>query len=226
MRVYGALSLKSSSIMRCNVGIIDYGCGNLRSIENALQYLKAPHGVISSPSEIASFDALILPGVGSFKRAMDRLSRSGMADEIKNVVLNGGVNILGICLGMQLLAESGTEDGECVGLGLMPGRIEKISSDKATLKVPHVGFNLVNPFDGVLFKNFTKPANFYFVHSYALYETSNVAKVGFCEYGKQFIAAYENQNVFGTQFHPEKSQTNGLILLNNFLNLKACLKKD
>lgn len=200
--------------------VVDYGMGNLWSVNSALHYLGVDPIVSSKPNEIIGADYLVLPGVGSFRKAMSSLDSLGISDALREVALVKKRNILGICLGMQLMAEKGTEDGECLGLGLVPGVIERFSQDEVgSLKLPHIGFNSVNmPADSSLFKDIGENSNFYFVHSYRLLADDNYGLNGICKYGINFLAALERDNIFATQFHPEKSQTNGLRLLGNFLS--------
>ncbi|MEY4591816.1 MAG: hypothetical protein RIR18_711 [Pseudomonadota bacterium] len=205
--------------MTPKVTVIDYGMGNLWSVISALKYLGADCVISSNPQEVVGADMLLLPGVGSFRKAMEALQERGLVDAINEAVLVRQRKILGICLGMQLFAEVGTEDGQCLGLGFIPGTIERFSVEETRgLKIPHVGFNSVEaPAESRLFSGLTPRADFYFVHSYRLLTGNLAGKCGICHYGVDFVATYEHQNIFATQFHPEKSQTNGLRLLSNFL---------
>jgi len=207
--------------MSVRVTIVDYGIGNLWSVRSALKYLGHDSVVSSSPSEVAQADALILPGVGSFRKAMAALQKSHLDEAILEAVTGKGRKILGICLGMQLLAKRGTEDGETAGLGLISADVDRFDSEvMGRLKVPHVGFNQVLSEDqSILFQGVASAADFYFVHSYRLPADGLPGRHGICHYGQDFLAAYEHENVFATQFHPEKSQTNGLILIRNFLSV-------
>ena len=200
--------------------IVDYGIGNLWSVRNALRYLGHNAVVSSTPSEIANADVLILPGVGSFRTAMGTLRENRLDEAILEAVVGKGHKILGICLGMQLLAMHSTEDGETKGLGLISTEVERFDDDAmGSLKVPHIGFNEVRSQDqSILFKDIAPSSDFYFVHSYRLRVGGFPGHYGICHYGEDFLAAYEHENIFATQFHPEKSQTNGLKLLKNFLD--------
>lgn len=201
------------------VGIINYGMGNLFSVKSALNFIKCDNEYVNSPNDLKNFSKLILPGVGSFNHAIKNLKKQGWFDEILEMTKIKQVPILGICLGMHLMAEKGQEDGDEDGLGLIEGIIEKFSIEDSSLKIPHVGFNRVNfKKEDILFKNFNKEfADFYFVHSYRLSKTSNDIMTSQCFYGEDFVSSFNLNNIFGTQFHPEKSQGNGLIVLNNFL---------
>lgn len=199
--------------------IVDYGMGNLWSVQSALRYLGVEPVISGDPVVVGAADALILPGVGSFFKAMHALESQGLAEALYEAVLRRQRKILGICLGMQLFAEKGTEDGECTGLGFIPGTVERFTSKElGPLKVPHIGFNQVNAsLQSCLFRGIALPADFYFVHSYRLRAAEVPGEHGLCHHGIEFLAAYESENIFATQFHPEKSQANGLRLLSNFL---------
>lgn len=205
--------------MMTKITIVDYGMGNLWSVSSALQYLGAESVISNDPAVVAGAEALILPGVGSFFNAMQALHDKRLDSAVMEAVRARGRKILGICLGMQLLAERGTEDGECAGLGLIPGTVRRFTSEElGSLKLPHIGFNEVrcSP-NSRLFNGISHSADFYFVHSYRLLPSQRKGASAHCTYGCEFLAAYEHSNIFATQFHPEKSQTNGLLVLKNFL---------
>jgi glutamine amidotransferase len=206
--------------MAQNIKIVDYGISNLWSVLSALHYLGYDSKVTSSPSEIEKADTIILPGVGSFRKAMLALHEGNMDEALLEAVSGRNRKILGICLGMQILAEHGSEDGNTAGLGLIPTKVERFNFDTMSgLKIPHVGFNQVLIENGsILFKGIATSSDFYFVHSYRLMSEGLPGRHGMCRYGQDFLAAYEHENIFATQFHPEKSQTNGLKLLKNFLD--------
>lgn len=203
-----------------NIRIIDYGMGNLWSVLSALRYLGFHPLVTDDPDQIFNADVLILPGVGSFRKAMDSLKNKAIDQAIVDTVKNKGTKILGICLGMQLMANSSTEDGFTLGLGLIAGKVDKFTiSETGGNKIPHIGFDLVyGKSDAILFKGFKTATDFYFVHSYRIVPDKWYGNFATCNYGIDFLAAYEHGNIFATQFHPEKSQKNGLILLENFLS--------
>ena len=202
-----------------NITVIDYGMGNLWSVLSALRYLGSNPIISSDPDEILSADSLLLPGVGSFRKAMTTLQKNGLDQAIVEAVHSKGTKILGICLGMQLLGASSTEDGNTIGLGLIPTEVDKFTiKEVGSNKIPHIGFDVVQSEPNwSLFKGLKNAADFYFVHSYRLLPTALSGNCAICSYGVDFLAAYEKNNIFATQFHPEKSQTNGLILLKNFL---------
>ena len=202
------------------VVIIDYGMGNILSVESALHYVGAKTMITLTPEIISNASHLILPGVGSFRKAMNNIRRLSIEDAIKTAVTEKGAKILGICLGMQLLGSKSTEDGLTQGLGLVPNKVERLKSFELnqTLKVPHIGFNTVNFSDNKgLFEKLEQKADFYFVHSFRMLQECLTGRIGKCTYGEEFLAAFEASNVSGTQFHPEKSQTNGLQILKNFI---------
>lgn len=202
------------------VTIIDYGAGNILSISNAIKFLGYKVEISSNPNEIKNSEILILPGVGSFYRAMMKLNELGIDEAIKEFTLIKKRKILGICLGMQLMASVGNEENRIHGLGLIKGEIKSLKL-VTNLQLPHIGFNLVeNHKDNILYHKL-KNYYFYFVHSFFLDMDTSLQdiKLDYCNYGKKFICSFQNQNIFGTQFHPEKSQTNGLNLLKNFLKL-------
>ena len=199
--------------------IIDYGMGNLFSIQSAIHYLGAESTISSDPSIISNAKKLVLPGVGSFHQAMTNLSENHLVEVIKESVNKRQVPILGICLGMQLLGLSSTEDGLSDGFGFIDCLIERFSDNTyPNIKIPHVGFNTVSTIrKSKLFDGLDSQVDFYFTHSYRMSFTNQPDAVGICSHGELFIAALEREHICGTQFHPEKSQTNGLLLLKNYL---------
>lgn len=206
--------------MKSKVTIIDYGMGNIWSIKSALSFLGWGSIIVDTPADILSADMIILPGVGSYRLAMATLMAKGLNEAILESASIKKRKILGICLGMQLMAMSGIEDGGALGLQLIPGVAEYFSDALVGngLKVPHVGFNEVQgDSSSILFRQNSLPTDFYFTHSYRISSEIIGGYHGFCNYGEKFLASYENENIFATQFHPEKSQTNGLRLLDNFL---------
>lgn len=201
------------------ITVVDYGMGNLWSVLSALRYLGCNPITSSDPDEIARADSLLLPGVGSFRKAMIALQQKGIDQAINEAVQINGRKILGICLGMQLMGLSSSEDGDTLGLGFIKSTVEKFSLEEiGTNKLPHIGFDLVRSQPGChLFNDLPNAADFYFVHSYRMLPTGLNGTPATCRYGIEFLAAYEQDNIFATQFHPEKSQTNGLMLLRNFI---------
>jgi glutamine amidotransferase len=197
------------------VTIVDVGLSNTGSVRHAFEYLGARVDTTSSPDDVVAAEFVVLPGVGSFRRAMELLDAASLTEAIRAAATSRPV--LGICLGMQLLAEHGTEDGDIAGIGLIPGTVRRLAADDdRTLKVPHVGFDVVHPLGtSRLLAGLDAQQDFYFVHSFALPPVD--ATVGTCRYGVDFAAIHEDGLVMATQFHPEKSQAAGLRLLANAL---------
>jgi len=200
--------------------IIDYGMGNLFSIQAALNYLGAKSTISSDPDAINGATKLVLPGVGSFYKAMETLRTNNLVEIVKNSVNSRRTPILGICLGMQLLGLSSTEDGFCLGFGFVDTAVERFDDNASSgLKIPHVGFDTVSIVrESILFNGLDDPRDFYFTHSYRMAFSEQPYAVGLCSHGERFIAAFEKDHICGTQFHPEKSQINGLLLLKNFID--------
>lgn len=208
-----------SCMSNIKVTLIDYGMGNIWSVISALKYLDCNLVVSSDPDVIKEAETLLLPGVGSFRKAMESLRNLKLDQAIIESVQGDGNKILGICLGMQLLGSRSSEDGETVGLNLIPASVEEFSmKDVGAYKIPHIGFDQVSSrAEAKLFQGLPESPDFYFVHSFRMLPTGLSGLSATCRYGTDFLAAYENDNIFATQFHPEKSQTNGLMLLRNFL---------
>jgi len=204
------------------VTIIDYGMGNLWSVASAIKFLGADPVVSHDPIEIANSNCLVLPGVGSFRRAMETIKTNKYDQAIAEALTNSKTKLLGICLGMQLLGASSTEDGVTLGLGLVPNLVTRFSSNNdIKIKIPHIGFSEVkSPKNSSLFVNIPDNSSFYFVHSYfmeiANYDVTK-SHVAIATHGTDFVAAIESGRICGTQFHPEKSQKSGLQLMRNFL---------
>ncbi|EKO3975215.1 imidazole glycerol phosphate synthase subunit HisH [Vibrio fluvialis] len=198
--------------------IVDYGMGNLKSVTSAIRYLGYNDILLSNDfSVLKSADKLILPGVGNYAMAMNRINELNLASCIRQLVLDEEKPILGICLGMQLMGHSSTEGGFNLGLGLIDGVVEEFTSKD--LKIPHVGYNQVKPHAGSrLYSGIYPEPDYYFTHSFRMSSSSDIGQT-ICNYGEEFIASFEMNNIAGVQFHPELSQTNGLQLLKNFLEL-------
>ena len=195
------------------IGIVDYGRGNLRSVEKGLEKVGFVSKILTNPDELATVQGVILPGVGAFADAMDALQRGEWIDPLLRYA-RSGAPFLGICLGMQVLFEVGEEHGEHQGLGLIPGRVVRFPSG---LKVPQMGWNNVQKLqDSFLMKGIPDYSYFYFVHSYYAVPKDNEVVIGSSEYGVNFPALVAKGNVWGAQFHPEKSSPWGLNLLENF----------
>ena len=196
--------------------IVDYGMGNLKNVYNALKYLNIPSKISNEISEIRSADKLILPGVGAFNKAMYNLNNTGLSDVIKDKV-NSGTPLLGICLGMQMIFKKGYENGICDGLGFIDGAV-KLLAPTEKVKIPHIGWNRLeysNKND--LIKGLEENSFVYYVHSYVATNVKDKNLIGFSNYGGIKIPSIVcNDNVYGTQFHPEKSGETGLRILKNF----------
>jgi len=201
------------------VAIIDYGMGNLRSIEKCLNYLGIENKIIDDPKNLKNFTHIILPGVGSFKKAISNLKKNNMYEAIIKISRKKKKKILGICLGMQLLFKSSTEDGITKGLGIIEGKVDKfLINKKLFIKIPHVGFNEVYfEKNNIFFEGIKNKSDFYFDHSYKVSLFSNEINPVLTEYGENFLSAFNSKNIFGAQFHPEKSQSNGLLIIQNFI---------
>jgi glutamine amidotransferase len=208
-------------MMNRKITVIDYGMGNIYSVVSAIRHLECEAIVSSDPDVIRTSSRLLLPGVGSFRKAMESLTALRLDGAIIEAVKDRGTLILGICLGMQLLGQQSSEDGSTKGLDLISSQVTSFSEKEVgPRKIPHIGFDQVSSTaDSKLFENIPSGSDFYFVHSYKM-QTSNLkGKAAICNYGVDFLAAYEQDNIFATQFHPEKSQSNGLLLLQNFMSL-------
>ncbi|TAL02800.1 MAG: imidazole glycerol phosphate synthase subunit HisH [Rhodospirillaceae bacterium] len=205
--------------MSTTVAIIDYGRGNVRSVANALEYCGADTIVTADPRAIDDASHIVLPGVGAFGDAMAALQSRGLPEILHRQVFDKRKPFLGICLGMQLLADRGLEHGEHAGLGWIKGEVVRLEPGADALKIPHMGWNdvvvkSVHPlFAGVRPEALT----FYFVHSYHFRAGQSDTVLATCDYGGPFTAAVAKDNMVATQFHPEKSQDSGIELLENFV---------
>ena len=198
------------------IGIINYGVGNLASVKNSLDFLGVANKIIKQSAALRKCDKIILPGVGAFGPAIEKLNQSGFSAAIKKYAVNNKP-ILGICLGMQLLMETSSEQGKHRGLGLIAGTVEALGEKVKNLSLPHIGWNEVafQP-NHPLFTAITLPASFYFVHSYYCRPTDQSAVAGWTNYSIRFASVLGQNNIWGCQFHPEKSQAKGLKILENF----------
>ena len=204
--------------MSTRIAILDYGMGNLRSVEKALEHVGVAAKVTDDAEEVRVADGVILPGVGAFPRAMERVRELGL-DELVFERRDAGVPVLGICLGLQLLFESSSELGGAAGLAMLGGPVDGL--DAPGLKVPHIGWAPVRwERESPLTEGIPSETPFYFVHSFAP-RPSEDELLGTAEYGSRFGCAAERDNVFGVQFHPEKSSAAGLRLLSNFAGICA-----
>jgi glutamine amidotransferase len=204
--------------MTTRIAILNYGMGNLRSVEKALEHVGVTATITADPAEVRAADGVILPGVGAFPRAMERIREIGL-DELIAERRDAGVPILGICLGLQLLFDSTTELGGESGLGLLDGPVTGLEAEG--LKVPHIGWSPMRwERESRLAEGIASETPFYFVHSFVPHPVAGEL-LGSAAYGARFACAAERDNVFGVQFHPEKSSAAGLRLLSNFAGICA-----
>jgi glutamine amidotransferase len=203
--------------MTITVGVIDYAISNLASVLNAFRHIGITAERIDEPGRIAECTHLVLPGVGSFATGMANLHRTGMVEPLRDAAARG-TPLLGLCLGMQLFADEGDEYGPAQGLGLIRGRIKRIDTSSTGLRLPHVGWNdVMVRGESTLLAGLPEPSTFYFVHSYCYADPDAPYVTGLTEYSGTCVAVVEQGNVFGAQFHPEKSQKQGMQLLRNFV---------
>lgn len=207
--------------MQPKIAVIDYGFGNIKSVLNALAYCGAESRVINSPGNISGYGGAILPGVGSFGPAAEFLKFSGF-DKAIHEYAGSGKMLLGICLGFQLFFTKGYENGVYEGLNLIEGEVKKFEFNGNKIKVPHMGWNKINV-TGTddakkMFSGLSGREDFYFVHSYYAMPDNKEKASSFCVYGAEFCSSVAYKNVWGSQFHPEKSGEKGLKILSNFIN--------
>lgn len=203
------------------IAIIDYGMGNLKNVKKAFEAIDLNAEIINRPEDLRRAERIVLPGVGAFRDAILELNQTGFSEAIRQQVKQGKP-LLGICLGMQLLFNKSYEHGEYTGLGLLEGSIvrfkseDMIQADGTSLKVPHMGWNTLDIIkEEPLFRSIPSGSSVYFVHSYYLETTANVVSA-YTDYGTSVAVAAQKENIFATQFHPEKSGTVGLQILKNF----------
>lgn len=202
------------------IAIIDYGLGNLTSVANALEFMNIDFKITNKIEDIKKADKLILPGVGAFKYGMKNLQELGLIDVLNEEVLLKKKEILGICLGMQLMCKKSYEGGEHKGLGWINAEVLRFDFNGEKLRIPHVGWNDVKcNTNSLLFKGGRETQTFYFVHSYYLKPAEPSLVIGTCNYGFDFCAVIKKENILAVQFHPEKSQHEGLNLLKHFSEL-------
>ena len=198
------------------IAIVDYGIGNLASVRKAFAKVGAKAKVTSSPDEIAGAEKVVLPGVGAFGKAVEHLAEQGLVEQVRKAIAEGKP-FLGICLGMQLLFEASEEAPGVKGLGLLKGNVKRF---EGVPKVPQIGWNEVRQAkSSPLFASIPESAFFYFVHSYYVVPRDSTTVLAFSDYGGEYAVAVGKDNVWGVQFHPEKSQAWGLALLKNFADL-------
>ncbi len=206
--------------MSSNILILDYGMGNISSVKRKLSLLKVEANVSSSPIDIEKADKIILPGVGHFEKAMDNLIKLKLLDALNEAILVKQKPILGICLGMQLMTQR-SEEGHGEGLGWFDAEVGRFSiHDQLKFKIPHTGWNQINiQKNSSLMKDLDNSAEFYFVHAYHVITSDKRDDLNITDYEKPFVSAIEKNNIFGVQYHPEKSHESGDILFKNFLSI-------
>jgi len=203
------------------IGIINYGSGNFKSVCNALNHLNISWAEITSNDHFSKVSHIILPGVGTYRDCMERLEKMDIIDILKNAIKSDKKYFLGICVGMQVLTKYGTEFGKHEGLGVINGKTGIINKNKKKKNtIPHIGWTEVTfKKNSKIYQGIENNSSFYFLHSYRVQTTNTEIISGTVDYGDEIIASLESKKIYGVQFHPEKSQMNGLRLLNNFSNL-------
>ena len=207
-----------------NVTIVDYNSGNISSVINSFKEVakdKVNIEVTSDLKKIKLSDKVVLPGQGSFKSCVDALNNiSGLADTLSKFAINDKKPLLGICVGLQMFADIGYEETETKGLGWIPGKVLKIDNQKGKYKLPHIGWNQINILkNSKILKNIENNSHMYFVHSYEFIPKDKSVISATTDYSSKIVCSIEKENVFGTQFHPEKSDKTGLKIIDNFINL-------
>ena len=207
-----------------NVTIVDYNSGNISSVINS--FTEVAKGTVnlevtSDYKKIKSSDKVVLPGQGSFKSCIDALNRiNGLTDTLDEFVINKKKPLFGICVGLQMFANVGYEETETKGLGWLPGKVLKIDNKNGKYKLPHIGWNQINIVkDSKIFKDVENNSHMYFVHSYEFIPEDKDVISAITDYSSNIVCSVEKENIFGTQFHPEKSDKVGLKIINNFINL-------
>lgn len=203
------------------ITIIDYGLGNIKAFANVYKNLNVPCTIAKCEEDLKGASKIILPGVGAFDHAMSLLQKSGMRQTLDKLVLENKIPVLGICVGMQILAKS-SEEGILPGLGWIDGEVKKFDASliRHKTRLPHMGWNTIKPIYGnELFKSLPEEPRFYFLHSYYFHCHNDLDTISTTEYGIKYASAVSSENIYGVQFHPEKSHQNGIQVLNNFANL-------
>ena len=207
-----------------NVTIVDYNSGNISSVINSFKEVakdKVKIEVTSDLNKIKSSDKVVLPGQGSFKSCVDALNNiNGLVEALNDFAVNNKKPLLGICVGLQMFADVGYEETETKGLGWVPGKVSKIDNQDGKYKLPHIGWNQINLVkNSKIFKDIENNSHMYFVHSYEFIPEDKSVISATTDYSSNIVCSVEKENIFGTQFHPEKSDKMGLKIINNFINL-------
>jgi glutamine amidotransferase len=205
--------------MTTKVAIINYGIGNIRSLYNSLKKIEVKAEIISDPELIFKFNKVFLPGVGSYKKAIDMIKKKGWDRAIKKFSTDINKSFFGICVGMQILSTHGYEHGKSDGLNIIEGDVERMDKQGCKLKLPHIGWNSVRILNkNLITEKINNESNFYFVNSYSLKIVNSNELIASTNYGIDFPSIINKKNIFGTQFHPEKSSNAGIQILKNFIN--------
>ena len=207
-----------------NVTIVDYNSGNISSVVNSFKEVaknKIDIDVTSDIQKIRSSDKLVLPGQGSFKSCVDALNAiNGLSETLNEFVINDKKPLLGICVGLQMFADVGYEETETKGLGWIPGKVSKIDNQSGKFKLPHIGWNQINIVkDSKIYKDIENNSHMYFVHSYEFLPNDKNVISATTDYSSNIVCSVEKENIFGTQFHPEKSEKIGLRMIKNFIDI-------
>ena len=207
-----------------NVTIVDYNSGNIRSVINSFKETAVDNvkiEVTSDLNKIKSSDKVVLPGQGSFKSCVEALNNiNGLVEALNDFAINKKKPLLGICVGLQMFADVGYEEIETKGLGWISGKVSKIDNHNGKYKLPHIGWNQINILkESKIFKDIKNNSHMYFVHSYEFVPEDKNVVSAITEYSSNIVCSVEKENIFGTQFHPEKSDKIGLKIINNFINL-------
>jgi glutamine amidotransferase len=206
------------------ISIVDYGLGNLKAFANIYKRLNIPAEIVTTAEQLKKSEKIILPGVGAFDHAMERLNNSGLRDTLDDLVLNKKIPVLGICVGMQMLGNS-SDEGKLSGLKWIDGEVKlfDVNSIKHTTRLPHMGWNDVEPTKlNPILEGLDSNAIFYFLHSYYFSCNNPEDSIAESDYGIRYTCAVNHNNIYGVQFHPEKSHNYGIQLLKNFANLVPC----
>lgn len=206
------------------ISIVDYGLGNLKAFANIYKRLNIPAEIVTTTEQLKKSEKIILPGVGAFDHAMERLNNSGLRDTLDDLVLNKKIPVLGICVGMQMLGNS-SDEGKLSGLKWIDGEVKlfDVNSIKHTTRLPHMGWNDVEPTKlNPIMEGLDNNAIFYFLHSYYFSCNNPDDSIAVSDYGIRYTCAVNHDNIYGVQFHPEKSHNYGIQLLKNFANLVPC----
>jgi len=207
-----------------DITIVDYKSGNISSVINSFKKVaqnKVKIEVTSDLKKIKSSDKVVLPGQGSFKSCVDSLNKiNGLRDTLSDFVINNKKPLLGICVGLQMFADIGYEETETKGLGWISGKVSKIDNQNGKFKLPHIGWNQINILkESKIFKNIENNSHMYFIHSYEFIPEDKNVVLATTDYSSNIVCSVEKENIFGTQFHPEKSDKTGLKIIDNFINL-------